>query len=166
MALSDEFLKQSRALARRRGRPSQINLRRATSAAYYALFHLLIGEAVELMVPAQPSLLRARASRAFQHGEVKEVCINFQNVSPPKKLGALLGPQVSKELQSIAKTFLELQEERHNADYDIALKLSQSAVLSSVANAEAAFEQWRLIRVTEEANVFLTALIFGKRWDR
>jgi len=166
MALHDDFLGQAKGLARRRGRPSQINLRRATSAAYYALFHLLIAEAVNRMIPAQPSSLRARAARAFQHGEMKEVCVAFKAPSSPKKLIPLLGPAVSTELRSIAETFVDLQEERHAADYDISLVLSQSSALNSIANVESAFQAWGKIRATEEVNVFLAALILGRRWDR
>ncbi len=166
MALCDEFLKQARSLAHRKGRPSQINLRRSTSAAYYAVFHLLIHEAVELLVPAQPSGLRAKASRAMQHGEIKDICGRFQGAKAPGKLKMLLPHTLSTQLRFIAKTFVDLQEERHSADYDIGLKLSQSAALRSVANAEDLFTQWASIRNSDEANVFLTALVFGKRWDR
>jgi hypothetical protein len=117
------------------------------------------------MVPAQPPALRSRASRALQHRELKDVCKDFQNPNPAK-LANLLGGPVSANLRRIAKTFVDLQEERHAADYDIALKLSQSAVLSSVANAEKAFADWNAIRNTNEANVFLAALVFGKGWNR
>jgi hypothetical protein len=165
MALCDEFLKQSRALARRRGRPSQINLRRATSAAYYAVFHLLIKEAVESMIPAQPPGLRAKASRALPHADLKAVCKGFQGLQHDR-LATLLGGPIPPELRRISKTFVDLQEERHAADYDINLKLSQSAVLSSVANAENVFADWQLIRHTDQAKVFLAALVFGKGWNR
>jgi hypothetical protein len=97
---------------------------------------------------------------------MKEICIAFKAAGSPKKLVPLLGPAVSTELRSVAETFVDLQDERHAADYDISLVLSQSAALSSVANAESAFQSWRAISATEEANVFLAALIFGRRWDR
>jgi uncharacterized protein (UPF0332 family) len=166
MALSADFLRQARELATRRGRPSQINLRRSTSAAYYALFHLLIGEVVERMVPATPPSLRARVSRSLQHGELKEACIDFRKPSPPQKLRPLLGAPISVDLCAFAEIFVDLQDQRHVADYDTDLKLSLPAVMSSVVKAEAAFSHWRAIRSTTEANVFLAALVFGKRWNR
>ncbi len=164
MALSRDLLRHARQLATRRGRPSQINLRRATSAAYYALFHLLIGEVVERMVPTDPPELRVRAARAIQHGDMKQACVDIGN--PPKKLQSLLGAGTSPELRAIAKSFIDLQEERHAADYNVALRLSQSAVLNSVAKAEAAFAHWELVRVSAEANIFLAAIVFGARWNR
>lgn len=166
MALCDDFLKQARALSQRRGRPSQINLRRATSAAYYAVFHLLIQEASASAVPAQPAALRAKAPRSMQHGELREICRQFQDASRGHKLASSLGVAVPPELRILAKTFVDPQDERHAADYDVTLQLSQSAALSSVSNAEAAFRQWATIKGTDAGNVFLAALIVGKRWDR
>jgi hypothetical protein len=110
--------------------------------------------------------LRARASRAIQHADIKEICKAFQGPTAPARLKALLPHPLSPQLRAISKTFVDLQEERHAADYDVSLKLSQSAVLSSVANAENVFSQWAVIRNSDEANVFLAALVFGKRWDR
>jgi uncharacterized protein (UPF0332 family) len=164
MPLPVDLMRHARELATRRGRPSQVNLRRATSAAYYALFHLFVNEVIERMVPSEPPILRLRAARAVQHGEIKQVCIDFRN--PPKKLQPLLGQQVSSELRVIAKIFIDLQDDRHTADYDVSVHLSQSAVLNSVTNAETAFDLWKRLRLTSEANIFLAAIVFGKRWDR
>jgi hypothetical protein len=166
MALCDEFLKQAKALAGRRGVPSQINLRRSTSAAYYALFHLLTKEAIDQMVPLEPNGLRAKASRALQHTELRDVCKDFKNASSPEKLRSLLGPTLSLHLRAVAETFVDLQDKRHAADYDVLLTLSQSEVLTSVQSARQAFQHWTSIRGSNEANVFLAALVFGKRWNR
>jgi hypothetical protein len=51
MSLATDLLEQARHLLRReRRRPRQASLRRAISAAYYALFHLLIEEATGALV--------------------------------------------------------------------------------------------------------------------
>ena len=92
--------------------------------------------------------------------------MDFRNPSAPQRLQSLLGASISSDLRTFADTFLDLQEQRHLADYDTTLKLSQTAVKSSVVKAEAAFSHWRAIRSTTEANVFLAALVFGKRWNR
>ena len=53
MTLANDLPAQAKHLAsRERGRPRQASLRRAASAAYYALFHLLIREA------SQPTTFR------------------------------------------------------------------------------------------------------------
>jgi uncharacterized protein (UPF0332 family) len=54
MAFADDLLKQAYHLANREsGEPKQASLRRAVSTAYYALFHLLIDEAVGNWVVAR-----------------------------------------------------------------------------------------------------------------
>jgi uncharacterized protein (UPF0332 family) len=51
--------------------PKQATLRRAVSTAYYALFHLLIDQAVsKWAVERQRSIL----ARTFEHGKMKGIC--------------------------------------------------------------------------------------------
>jgi hypothetical protein len=72
MSFADDLLKQAYHLARKeRKNPKQASLRRAVSTAYYALFHLLIDEAVgNWSVARQRSLL----ARTFDHGPMRRVC--------------------------------------------------------------------------------------------
>jgi len=167
MALADDLLAQAQTLATLdEGIPSQANLRRAISSAYYALFHLLIAEAVELLMPAAPPGLRARASRAFSHGEMKQTCYRFLTKRIVEDLAPLLHTSVSSEVLSIAETFVKLQEQRHLAAYDVGISFTRADTLSSVNESRRAFTDWKLIRETDEATVFLAALVFAKRWDR
>ena len=99
MALADDLLAQARTLATLDdGIPLQANLRRAISTAYYALFHLFIAESVERLLPAEPPGLRARASRAFSHGEMKQVCVRFLARRIVEDLTPLLRTSTSPEL--------------------------------------------------------------------
>ena len=51
--------------------PKQASLRRAVSTAYYALFHLLIDEAVgKWAIERQRSIL----ARTFEHSKMKAIC--------------------------------------------------------------------------------------------
>jgi len=60
LALHDDLLQQARFLANREPvHPRQASLRRAVSAAYYALFHALIAEAAAILAPPDPPNLRA-----------------------------------------------------------------------------------------------------------
>ena len=54
-------------VARERKKPKQASLRRAV-AAYYALFHLLVGDG-----PTQPPGLSGRIQRAFDHSDMRTV---------------------------------------------------------------------------------------------
>ena len=85
MGLPEDLLEQAGHLARReRKRPRQASLRRAVSAAYYALFHLLTSEAANLIGPAAPPGLRQQVRRAFAHREMKHVCKPFGSGSVQK----------------------------------------------------------------------------------
>ncbi len=72
MAFADDLLEQAEFLANRDPlSPKQASLRRAVSTAYYALFHLLIDEAVgNWRVARQRGVL----ARTFDHGKMKSVC--------------------------------------------------------------------------------------------
>jgi len=51
MSLARDLLEQAQHLSRREPRrPRQASLRRAISAAYYAMFHLMVQEATTLLV--------------------------------------------------------------------------------------------------------------------
>ncbi|HTX37316.1 MAG TPA: hypothetical protein VME43_19950, partial [Bryobacteraceae bacterium] len=102
MPYHDDLLAQAGHLAQLdRTRPKQVNLRRAISAAYYAMFHLLISSAVNnWRIERQ----RADLGRAFQHGTMKGACRSMVSPSP--------------DLKIVAKTFIDLQQNRHRADYD------------------------------------------------
>ena len=57
-----------------RGRPRSNDLRRAVSTAYYALFHEMVAPAVDQALPDSSVEDRAKASRWFDHGDVKKCC--------------------------------------------------------------------------------------------
>jgi uncharacterized protein (UPF0332 family) len=166
MAFADELLSQAHGLATMdTGTPVQANLRRSISSAYYAVFHLLISEAVQSLFPQMPEL-GDRVSRAFSHSEMKKVCTKFAQTRPPDDVATLLPEGVSDRLRNIAKAFSSLQQARHDADYDTGLKLSRDEALSFIADAHFVFEDWQRIRNTDEATVFLAALAFGARWSK
>ena len=57
MSLHGDLLRQARHLAAKEPRrPLQASLRRAVSAAYYSLFHLLVDEAVNRMIRREGAL--------------------------------------------------------------------------------------------------------------
>ena len=68
-----------------KSRPKQASLRRSVSAAYYALFHLLVDAAARRLVSAADRKpLRNCLARAFDHGLMKRVALQFaeQSLSP------------------------------------------------------------------------------------
>jgi len=72
MSFADDLLQQAQHLANKERRyPRQASLRRAVSTAYYALFHLLIDDAVSTWEVARQ---RGALARTFEHGKMKRVC--------------------------------------------------------------------------------------------
>ena len=165
MALHDDLLDQADHLASREPKkPRQASLRRAVSAAYYALFHLLAAEGAQRLVPAQPTLLRAQVRRAYVHTNMKEVCQQFSRRHLPAALAPLLTSPIEADLVAVAEAFVALQEARHEADYDFTATFNRIDVLQKVQRARAAVASWQAVRSKPNATVFLAALLLQRQW--
>ena len=166
MAFHDDLLAQADHLAsKERKRPKQASLRRAVSAAYYALFHLLIDDAVHFLVAGkQRDGLRRQLARAFEHGQMKQAARAFVAPSPSgNPWRSTLATAPSASLIAVAEAFIALQEQRHEADYDLSRTFTRSQVQARISRARAAFASWSLVRGTEEADAFLLALLVRGR---
>ncbi|MPQ56833.1 hypothetical protein [Duganella sp. FT27W] len=152
------------------GKPRQANLRRAVSSAYYAVFHLLADEGAALMGSRLNQLARTRIQRAFTHADMKSVCSQYAKGSHSRSVHAQIAPLLSfpveDELMHLAFTFVELQEYRHAADYDLSRKFYRIDVLAIINAASAAFEDWRVAKPTNNAKIFLVDLMLRKSWSR
>ena len=167
MALHDDLLEQAWHLANREAaHPSQASLRRAISAAYYALFHALIAEAIVALVPAEPPNLRPLIGRTFAHADMKRACRAFMQgasgLNPA--MASAITPPIRPELLFVARTFAELQETRHEADYDTLAVFSKNNVIDKIREAERSLGRLAAIRGEPNTNVFLAALLFQERW--
>ena len=183
MSLHKDLLDQARSLAcephekaDKRGRPKQANLRRSVSTSYYALFHRLTNDATKLMMKGRFSRLRHFLARAFDHKIMKEAAEAFAiNINSNNQKERFLtkfkyvlkvkeGECISKELIEIASIFCELQESRHNADYNLALRLTRNEARALADKVERAFENLDCLKDTDEIAVFLASLlIYNKR---
>jgi hypothetical protein len=165
MALHDDLLDQAGHLAfREPRRPKQASLRRAVSASYYALFHMLAADGARRLAPPQPPSLRAQVRRAYAHSNMKEVCQQFGRRQPHAALLPLLSNPIEPGLVAVAATFVALQEARHEADYDFSVTLNRVDVLQKIQRAQSAALGWRAIRSTPNTTVFLAALLLQRQW--
>lgn len=165
MSLDEDLLEQAEHLARRDPtRPKQANLRRAISSAYYALFHLLIREATAALV--SDGRLRLLVPRAFDHGEMKQACRPFAAGSLPDHIKAVTEPTVPDDLRTVAEVFVEMQQSRHEADYNMAGTFNRPDALGYVERTRGAFEAWGRVREQQIATVFLVNLLLAKKWAR
>lgn len=165
MTLHRDLIEQAQHLAtRERGKPRQASLRRAVSAAYYALFHLLADEGTLKLIPGSPERLRSLAHRAFAHREMKSACEQIAKSS--NALLGLVASPLESEIKTVAEVFVELQQQRHLADYDLSQSFNRIKVLGIIAKANSAMSAWHRVRNTPNANVFLAALLLNSRWNR
>jgi hypothetical protein len=155
LALHHDLLEQAEHLvARERKKPKQASLRRAVSAAYYAMFHLLVSDGARLLSPTQPPGLSVRIQRAFNHGDMRNVCMGFvkadvaaRNGRPPNQIPAptraLLTLPLEPALVTVLEAFVELQEARHRADYDLTMTWNRLDAANNVATVRTAFAAGR-----------------------
>jgi hypothetical protein len=165
MSLHDDLLEQALLLARLDPRrPKQVNLRRAVSSAYYALFHLLTAEASAMY--AADAGLQALIARTYNHGDMKRISTFFANDRRPRALQPVSGVYATPpELKNVAQTFLDLQEARHEADYNLAHQLTRRRALALAQQVQQAFADWNQVKRTDDARVYLACLLLWKRWD-
>jgi uncharacterized protein (UPF0332 family) len=159
MALHDELLEQAQHLATREHRqPRQASLRRAVSSAYYALFHLLIAEAVSKW---KISTQRPQLARIFEHARMNAASERVLNM----KLFPFTGhdPAVVGNLKKIATTFSQLYEQRQTADYDLATQWSRTEVLALIESVVEAFKSVKAIRDEPIMNDYLLSLFLKER---
>ena len=62
--------------------------------------------------------------------------------------------------------FIQLQQARHTADYDIGFVHDRITARLHLGEAEAAAAAWRRVRDQNYAQVFLVALLLGNKLDR
>lgn len=170
MTLAADLLEQARTLAKREPkRPRQASLRRAVSSAYYALFHQLTEAASrDLITGSDCEILRNQVKRAFKHAEMKDVCqalAKWQPKQPPARMANLFSQSPSEDIRHVASAFVELQQARHDADYDTQCRFSRDDVLTLLETAEQAFLIFNgLPRKSAERRMLLVALAFYERW--
>jgi hypothetical protein len=137
---------------------TQAALRRGVSTGYYALFHLLVSEA---------SLNWSRVSsrnalgRMFDHGLMKRVSKLYAD--PKERPFAGENPDVILNLRIVAGAFVQLQAQRHIADYDNGTVWTHSDARDELTNAYAAFETWKAIRGENIAQEYLVSLLIRPR---
>ena len=111
--------------------PTQADLRRAVSTAYYALFHCLAAAAADLLTDSRSSPEWRQVYRALEHGKAKRAC---------RQQGAMRA--FPTEIRSFAKAFVELQDARHEADYAPEGQYLKPDVLAMIIRAEEAIDRF------------------------
>lgn len=150
------LLRQARDLAGEgAGQPRHTNLRRATSAAYYALFHEMSAATARHLLPGSSAEEQQRASRRVSHASIKGAADWIAGDTPPKHLHDVVGRlRTNSDLTDVAQAFNELQEEREKADYDHEADLTRPGTHARIAQADRAIRLLRKHAASEDFRSF------------
>lgn len=148
--------------------PRPAALRRAVSAAYYAVFHELVRMAVRQAMGSDPDHDEDRhiASRWCSHRNIwmvsKWVLARAQGHAVPQLVGSLLDAP-PPDLVTVAETVNKLQDARNNADYNPAADISVARTKAAVDQARAALAGLARLAGNRVAENYLTLLLGGPR---
>ena len=112
-----------------RGRPRQAELRRAVSAAYYALFHALAHCCADRLAGSgradRDGAAWVQTYRALEHGHARNQCDNRSAMSA-----------FPVEIQAFGQRFAYMQRQRQQADYSPSVTYSRRWVMQIVGETE------------------------------
>jgi uncharacterized protein (UPF0332 family) len=159
VGLAQDLLQQANHLATWEGpNPSQASLRRAVSTAYYALFHLLIEQASLRWQGSSEA--KTGMERGFVHGFMRNASVQFRNATWQDWHGSQQA--VPPALRNVARAFVNLQDDRHTADYNNHLQWSLSDVELTLNKARSAFQSWESVSTDPMAGNYLLAMLLSK----
>ena len=149
-----DLIAQARRLAKASPRrPRDVDLRRAVSAAYYALFHAVALSGADLLIGTVGAQRSEKAwrqvYRALQHGDAKSRC---------EALPASFG----QDLKDVADSFVTLQRLRHAADYDPIAAFTRGDAQSHILSSEDSIRKLRASPL-KDRRAFLVWLLFPNR---
>lgn len=118
------------------GRPRTIELRRAVSTAYYAVFHKLVQHAAIRLIGPGWSPQHSSVARWISHSELAALA-NASNGMAKPALQSALHP-VDPRLADLSQFFVDLQVARHDADYNDLFAVTREEARLAVESARRA----------------------------
>lgn len=148
------------------GRPRQVDVRRAVSAAYYALFHAIITAATDqfIGVTNRDESRYGLVYRSVGHGWLRDLCEEIQKQTLHSKFRRYEpsgSASVSTSL-TLRAAVVEPQEKRYAADYDVMVRMNRLDATIAIAQARAALGRFDTASQTERL-AFLSLLLFPPR---
>jgi hypothetical protein len=160
----EEVLQQAERLVKpcQPGPPRQVDVRRALSSAYYALYHcIVVAVADEFVGKANRGTARhTLVYRSVDHHRISKVCTTLSKPGPD--LAPLVPCGFGEALREFGSTVVDLQAGRHEADDDPAKLRRTSKVILAVSRARQALAFFGQAG-GEQRLVFLTLLAFQNR---
>lgn len=138
-----------------RGRPQQTHLRKAVSAAYYAMFHALANSNADTMNGTPANVQNApgwvRTQRALNHGTAKTQMAKKAEMA-----------DFHADIRNFGNTFIALQIQRTDADYNPAVMFRRSQTVSNIRRAHEAITKFLAVSA-QERREFASYVLFGRR---
>jgi uncharacterized protein (UPF0332 family) len=142
-----------------------VDIRRAISAAYYSVFHATLAAAADQYVGAvhRGTGRYALAYRSIDHQKVRDVCAKVKLPSIPRELSAYSPPDgFDSDTRDFASVLHELQQKRHDADYNPSIRVRTSDARLAISAARYALHRWEAANSTSRES-FLGLLLFRIR---
>jgi uncharacterized protein (UPF0332 family) len=147
------------------GRPRQVDIRRAISAAYYAIFHATITAAADQFVGMtnRDESRYGLLYRSVDHKWLRELCNEVQKSTPSSSFRPYTpSGGFGGDIAAFAAAVVALQVNRHTADYDVMVRMNRSDAVLAIAEARAALG--RFDRANQQQRLaFLSLLLFSPR---
>jgi hypothetical protein len=147
------------------GPPRQVDIRRAISAAYYAMFHATITAAADQFIGVT-NRDRSRYGlvyRSVSHAWLRELCKEVQKPTLSNKFKPHAPSNgFGANITAFAKAVVELQEKRHAADYDVMIRMNKSDAIVAINTAKAALRRFNQANKTRRV-AYLSVLLFPPR---
>lgn len=147
------------------GPPRQVDLRRAISSAYYAVFHSISAAMADefVGVTRRTTKLYALAYRGVDHRALRDLCNATRNPQLPAKYQSYAPPNgFEPTIRVFASAVKDLQKKRHEADYDPSSRVTTSDATLAIVTARIAIARFQ--RASDLQRVaFLTLLAFPPR---
>jgi hypothetical protein len=126
------------------------------------LFHFLVDEACRVPFGTQPAEapFRQVLGRAFAHRVMKDACKSFEGGVLKRNVAKGLPPGfvIPEEVRRLSRTFVDLQEWRHAADYDLTERFTRSQVQLLINQVESRIEAFAKMPLSNERHFFLCCL--------
>jgi hypothetical protein len=147
------------------GPPRQVDLRRAISSAYYGVFHAALTAAADEFVGKTKRTTKqySLVYRSIDHKNLRDLCTELKKQNLPAKYARYQPANgFGRNIPEFAAAVLELQEKRHAADYDPAIRIKSSDAVLAVETARTALRRFGQASATRR-KAFLGLLLFQPR---
>ena len=118
--------------------PSEADLRRGVSAAYYALFHAVTLRASAFLAPGRGLPQQYRNARRFEHRSVRlaALWVTESGTAPRSLASRIADARNGEAVRRVADAIRHLSYERRDADYNHFAQFTDSGALRAIDRAD------------------------------